>query len=188
MLQITIPATPDIEMWDYEKQEFIIRKATKERTIQLEHSLVALHKWESKWCKPFLTDKPMTEEESIDYIKCMTITQNVPPEVYDNIPNSVIEQVSDYIAKPMTATWFSDNDKKGRGGKKKIITSEVIYHWMIALNIPVKFEKWHLNSLLTLIRVCDEENKPPNKRSKRSILDEYAALNAARKQKLNTRG
>lgn len=188
MLQITIPATPEIEMWDYEKQEFIIRKATKEYTIQLEHSLVSLSKWESKWCKPFLSDKKMTEEESLDYIKCMTITQNVPSEVYDNIPNSVIEEVSEYIAKPMTATWFSNNANKGKGGKKKTVTAEVIYCWMFALNIPVKFEKWHLNRLLTLIRVCDEENKPPNKRSKKSILDEYAALNNARKQKFNTRG
>ena len=188
MLQITIPATPEIEMWDYEKQEFVFRKATKEQTLQLEHSLVSLSKWESKWCKPFLSDNKMTEEESIDYIKCMTITQNVPSEVYDNIPNSVIEEVSEYIAKPMTATWFSDNNKKGRGGKNKVVTSEVIYSWMISLNIPVKFEKWHLNRLVTLIRVCDEENKPAGKRSKRSILDEYAALNNARRQKLHSRG
>ena len=188
MLQVIIPAVPEVELWDYEKQEFIIKKATKEQTLQLEHSLVSLSKWESKWCKPFLSEKNMTEEESIDYIRCMTITQNVPPEVYDNIPNEVIQEVSDYIAKPMTATWFSEDTKKGRKNNGKQVTAEVIYHWMIALNIPVKFEKWHLNRLLTLIRVCDEENKQPTKKSKKSIMNEYAALNRARRQQLNSRG
>lgn len=189
MLQVTIPASPEIELWDYDNNEFVIRKATKEQQLQLEHSLVSLAKWESRWCKPFLSEKKMTEEESIDYIRCMTITQNVPPEVYDNVPNSVLEEVTEYIAKPMTATWFSEEvKKKGRKNSGKQVTAELIYHWMIALNIPVKFEKWHLNRLLTLIRVCDEENKPAKKRSTSSILNEYAALNKARRQKLNSRG
>jgi hypothetical protein len=188
MLQVTIPASPEIELWDYQNQEFIIKKATKEQKLQLEHSLVSLSKWESKWCKPFLSDEKMTEEESIDYIRCMTITQNVPPEVYDNIPNNVIEEVSAYIAKPMTATWFSDDGKKKRKNNGKQITSELIYHWMIALNIPVKFEKWHLNRLLTQIRVCDAENNPPKNKSKKSIMSEYAALNKARRQRLNSKG
>ena len=111
MLQITIPASPEIEMWDYNNETFITKPATKEQKLQLEHSLVSLSKWESKWCKPFLSEEKMTEEESIDYIRCMTITQNVPPEVYDNIPNKIIEEVSDYIAKPMTATWFSEESQ-----------------------------------------------------------------------------
>ena len=188
MLQITIPASPEIEMWDYDKQEFVYKKAIKEQKLQLEHSLVSLSKWESKWCKPFLSAEKMTEEESIDYIRCMTITQNVPDEVYDHIPNDIINEVSDYIAKPMTATWFSESVKKNRKNNGKQITAEVIYHWMIALNIPVKFEKWHLNRLLTLIRVCDEENKPPTKKSNKNILNEYAALNRARRQKLKSKG
>ena len=189
MLQVIIPATPEIEMWDYGNQEFIIRPATKEQKLQLEHSLVSLSKWESKWCKPFLSNDKMTEEESIDYIRCMTLTQNVPPEVFDNIPNSVIEEVSAYIARPMTATWFSE-DKK-RGGAKRSrekVTSELIYYWMIALNIPMKCEKWHLNRLLTLIRVCDIKNAPPKKMSKRSAMSQQAAINQARRQQLNTNG
>lgn len=189
MLQIVIPGSPEIEMWDYETEQFICREAVEERTIQLEHSLVSLSKWESTWCKPFLTDKPMTEEETIDYIKCMTLTPNVPDEAYNNIPSSVIKEVSDYIERPMTATWFSENNnKKGRKNNGKQITAEVIYHWMIALQIPVKFEEWHLNRLLTLIRVCDAENNPPKKKSERSIINEYAALNKARRQKLNSKG
>ena len=188
MLQITIPASPEIEMWDYDKEKFVIKPATKEQKLQLEHSLVSLSKWESKWCKPFLSEEKMTEEESIDYIRCMTITQNVPPEIYDNIPNTIIEEVSEYIAKPMTATWFSDEIKKSRKKNSKQITAELIYHWMIALNIPVKFEKWHLNRLLTLIRVCDIENNPPKNKSKKNIMNEYAALNRARRQKLQSKG
>ena len=188
MLPITIPATPDIEMWDYDKEMFVVKPGTKEYHLQLEHSLVSLSKWESKWCKPFLSEEKMTEEESIDYIRCMTITQNVPPEVYANIPNEVIESVSEYIAKPMTATWFSDESKKRKKNNGKQVTAELIYHWMIALNIPVKFEKWHLNRLLTLIRVCDAENNPPKNKSKRSIMNEYAALNKARRQRLNSKG
>lgn len=188
MLPVTIPAVPEIEMWDYSKEMFITKPAVKEQKLQLEHSLVSLSKWESKWCKPFLSEEQMTEEETIDYIKCMTLTQNVPQEVYNNIPNSVINEVSDYIAKPMTATWFSDDAKRGRKTNNEKVTAEVIYYWMISLNIPMKCEKWHLNRLLTLIRVCDIKNAPPKKMSKRSILNQNAALNAARKQKLNTHG
>ena len=188
MLQVIIPATPEVELWDYEKQEFIIREATKEQKLQLEHSLVSLSKWESKWCKPFLSEEKMTEEESIDYIRCMTLTQNVPSEIYNNIPNTVIEEVSEYIAKPMTATWFTEDKRKGRKSNNEKVTAELIYYWMISLNIPMKCEKWHLNRLLTLIRVCDIKNAPPKKMSKRSILSQNAALNAARKQRLNTNG
>lgn len=182
MLQITIPA---VELYDEVNNEFI---SIKEQTLTLEHSLVSLSKWESTWCKPFLSDTAMTEEESIDYVKCMTITQNVPPEVYANIPSSIMQEISEYIAKPMTATWFSEKTKKSRKNNGKQVTAELIYHWMIALNIPVKFEKWHLNRLLTLIRVCNEENKQPTKKSARDTINEYAALNRARRQRLNSRG
>ena len=182
MLQITIPFT---EFYDEANNTFITVEA---QTLTLEHSLVSLSKWESKWCKPFLSKERMTVAESLDYIRCMTLTENVSSEVYQAIPDSAIEQVSDYIGKQMTATWFSDNGKKGKKNNSRPVTAEVIYHWMIAFNIPVQFENWHLNRLLTLIRVCDEESKPHKKRSTKSILDDYAALNNAHKQKLNSRG
>lgn len=182
MLHVVIPFT---EFFDEINNEFI---TIKEQRLTLEHSLVSLSKWESKWSKPFLSKERMTEQESLDYIRCMTLTENVPDEAYQAIPDSVIKTVSEYIAKPMTATWFSEDSKKGKKNTAKIVTAERIYYWMIALNIPVEFENWHLNRLLTLIRVCDEENKPAKKRSQQSILKDYAALNAARRQKLNTRG
>lgn len=182
MLEITIPFT---EFYDEVNNEFI---TIKEQKLTLEHSLVSLSKWESRWCKPFLSKEKMTEEESLDYIRCMTLDEKVPPEIYTAIPDSVIKTISEYIAKPMTATWFSDNGKKGRKNNSRVVTAERIYCWMIALNVPSEYETWHLNRLLTLIRVCDEENKPPKKRSAKSILDDYAAINNANRQKFNTKG
>ena len=180
MLQITIPA---VELWDERKQEFV---TTKEQTLQLEHSLVSLSKWESKWCKPFLTKEEKTFEETLDYIKCMTITQNVDPEVYNYLTKENIEEINKYIEAPMTATYFSD-DKTAKPSREQI-TAELIYYWMIALNIPFECQKWHLNRLLTLIKVCNIKNQPPKKRSKKEIMSRNAALNAARRKRLNTSG
>ena len=183
MLRITIPAT---ELWDENKEEFI---TIKEQTLQLEHSLVSLSKWESKWCKPFLSKDIKTEEETLDYIRCMTITQNVDPDVYNFIPNNIREEIKEYIEAPMTATWFND-DKNNKGGKgnSEQITSELVYYWMIAQNIPFECEKWHLNRLLTLIKVCNVKNQPPKKMSKKALMSRNAALNAARRKQLNTKG
>ena len=181
MLQITIPA---IEMFDEQKQEFV---STKEQTLCLEHSLVSLSKWESKWHKPFLSKEPKTNEETLDYIKCMTITQNVDPNIYLCLTRENIEQVNQYIEDPMTATWFSEESKRGASGREQT-TSELIYYWMIALNIPFECQKWHLNRLLTLIRVCNIKNQPPKKMSRRDIMSRNSAINAARRKKYNSKG
>ena len=182
MLQLKIQISP--EMWDEKNGVFV---EPKYRILTLEHSLVSLSKWESKWCKPFLDEKrTMTTEESIDYIKCMTLTQNVPSDTYDHISQENVDEVSKYIGAPMTATWFSDGKKGGRN--KEIVTSELIYYWMIALNIPLDCQKWHLNRLMTLIRVCNIKNAPPKKMSKRATASKYAALNAARRQQYNSKG
>ena len=180
MLQITIPQT---ELWDESKQEFV---SLKEQTLQLEHSLVSLSKWESKWNKSFLSSREKTYEETIDYIKCMTLTPNVKPEVYRGLTKSNIEQINKYIEAPMTATSFVE-DKRGIGSRATI-TSELIYYWMIALNIPFECQKWHLNRLLTLIRVCEIKSQPPKKMSSREIMNRNSSLNSARKKQLNTRG
>ena len=180
MLEITIPA---VEKWDPMNQEFI---NTKEQTLRLEHSLVSLSKWESKWCKPFLTKTEKTLEETIDYIKCMTLTQNVDPEVYNNLTNENIAQIYSYIEAPMTATYFSE-DKSGKPNREQI-TAELIYYWMIAFNIPFECQKWHLNRLLTLVRVCNVKNQPPKKHSRNELLSRNAALNAQRRAQLGTKG
>ena len=180
MLQITIPET---EQWDESKQEFI---NTKEQTLQLEHSLISLSKWESKWEKPFLKKEEKSHEETIDYIKCMTITQNVDPNVYKFIPLNVREEIKEYINAPMTATWFSE-DKNTKSSSEQI-TSELIYYWMVAQNIPFECEKWHLNRLITLIKICNIKSQPPKKMGKKAIMSRNAALNAARRKQLNTKG
>lgn len=180
MLHITVPS---VELWDEAKEEFI---KTKEQTLQLEHSLVSVSKWEAKWCKVFLSKKEKTYEETIDYIKCMTITQNVDPDVYKYLTKENITQINDYISAPMTATWFSD--EKNRPGSNEQVTSELIYYWMISLQIPFECQKWHLNRLLTLIKVCSIKNKPPKKMSRSDIMRRNASLNAARRRQLNTSG
>jgi len=181
MLRITIPV--GAEQWNEAKQEFIY---PKEQTLQLEHSLVSLSKWESKWCKPFLTKQEKTLEETLDYVKCMTLTSNVNPDVYNYLTVSCIDQINQYIDAPMTATTFSE-DKVTRSNREQV-TAEIIYYWMIALNIPFECQKWHLNRLLTLIRVCNIKNSPPKKRSRREIMSRNTALNAARRKQLHTRG
>lgn len=181
MLRIVIPAGE--EQWDERNQEFIY---PKEQILQLEHSLVSLSKWESKYCKPFLDKQEKTFEETLDYIRFMTITQNVDPEVYSYLTISNIDEINRYIESPMTATTFSE-DKPGKINREQI-TAEIVYYWMIALNIPFECQKWHLNRLLTLIRVCDIKNSPPKKRSRREIMKRNAALNAARRKRLNSKG
>ena len=179
MLTITITAA---EQYDEARNEFV---ASVEKVLQLEHSLLSLSKWESKWGKVFLSKEPKTYEESIDYIRCMTITPNVDPKLYTFISEENMEAVRVYIESPMTATVFP---KETGGTSHEIVTSEIIYYWMIALNIPFECQKWHINRLLTLIKVCDIKNQPPQKRSTRDIMIENTRINEERKRRLNTKG
>jgi len=180
MLQIVIPAT---ESYDEVLEEFV---NSKEQVLQLEHSLVSLSKWESKWKKPFLTKINKTYEESIDYIRCMTLTQNVDPSIYIHITHDNIREVNEYIEDSMTATTFSVEETKAQSNQ--INTAEIIYYWMIALNIPFECQKWHLNRLLTLINVCNIKNKPPKKMNRKDLLARNRALNEQRRMALHTGG
>ena len=180
MLKITIPA---VEEWDEARQEFI---STKETELCLEHSLVSISKWESKWHKHFIGNKDLTSEMLIDYIRCMTLTQNVNPEVYYAMNDDVITQIKNYIDDAQTATWFAESNEKKYS--RDIITSEIIYYWMIALQIPFECQKWHLNRLLTLIRVCNEKNQPEKKMSQAEVMRRNREINEARRRALNTRG
>ena len=181
MLQISVTMVP--EGWDEKKQEFVEPKI---QILQLEHSLVSLRKWESKWCKAFLSKKEKTVEETIDYIKCMTLTQNVNPEVYNHLTKKHIDQINDYISAPMTATYF--NEEKTPGQKQDVITAELIYYWMISLQIPFECQKWHLNQLMALIKVCNIKNAPPKKMSRQAMASRNAALNEARRRQWGTNG
>lgn len=185
MLRLTIPASVS-EQFNEETNEFIYATELKEQTLQLEHSLVSLSKWESKWNKAFLGKQDKTDEEIMDYVRCMTLTQNVNPEVYNRLTAENYATINAYIEAPMTATCFSDDNTPKRS--RDVITAELIYYWMIAYNIPVNFQKWHLNKLLTLIRVCEVKNSPPKKRSRRDLMRRQAALNAARRKQFNSKG
>lgn len=180
MLYLTVKGR---ELYDSENNRFI---DVKTQTIQLEHSLVSISKWEAKWKKPFLSNKTMSVEETVDYIRCMTITQNVNPYLYFCIDDDNVKEVTAYVYDPMTATWFSKDEKKSPN--RAVYTSEVIYWQMITLGIPFECQKWHLNRLLTLIRVCNEKNAPPKKLSGRELSNSNRALNAARRKKHNSRG
>lgn len=181
MLQLTITAQ---EFFNEETQEFIQIKPV---TIQMEHSLVSISKWEAKWHKPFLTEDNKTDEELIDYLRCMTITQNVNPYAYYAVSNEQLKQVRAYISNPMTATTFREDKNKPKG-KKQIITSEVIYYQMIALNIPMECQKWHLNRLMTLIRVVAIKNQPEKKMKSGDQIRQYADLNNMRRAAMRSKG
>lgn len=181
MLEITIPGIDD---WDEKTETFVTR--IKEVTLRLEHSLVSLYKWESKWHKSFLSSREKSDEEILDYIRCMTLTQNVDPNVFYRLSEENVEAIKEYINNPMTATTFSNDESQKKS--REVITAELIYYWMIAHQIPFECRKWHLNQLLTLVEVCNRKNAPPKKRSKKSIMSEQAKINAARKKKWNTRG
>lgn len=180
MLQIKIPG---IDGWDERTEQFVTLPDT---TIVLEHSLISISKWESKWHIPFLGKDDKTPEQINDYIKCMTITPNVKDDVYDRITREQVETIMAYINDSMTATTISQ--RGGRRASREIVTSELIYYWMVALQIPFECQKWHINRLMMLIQICNVKNEPDKKMSKRSAMQQNAALNAARRQKAHSRG
>ena len=179
MLEIIIPG---LELYNEETNEFTCYDDVK---LELEHSLISISKWESKWCKPFLDGKDKTLDEIVDYVRCMTISDNIESDVYDRLTEENLVVINEYIGRPMTATTFN-NEKKSIG--REIITSEIIYYWMVSFNIPFECQYWHLNRLLTLIKVCNVKNNPPKKMSQKEILARNKALNDARKKELGTRG
>lgn len=181
MLQVTIPAT---EYYDEAKELFVELKVPT--ILQLEHSLLSISKWESKWHIPFLGKDHKTDDQIVDYVRCMTKDHHVNPIVYYAIPADVTEQINKYIENPMTATTFSD--RQNSKFNREIITAEIIYYWMVSLQIPFECEKWHLNRLLALIRVCNIKNGPQKKMSRRDVMSQNSSLNAMRRQKLGTSG
>lgn len=182
MLELVIPA---VSHYDEESNKFI---ESESGTLVLEHSLLSISKWEAKWKKPFLTKAPKTQEETMDYIRCMTINKNAPKNY--TLTLDMLKQVNEYINDEKTATWFNKNAAvKGNGpGSRRTITSELIYYWMIANNIPVEFEKWHISRLLTLIKVCNVESEPAKKMSQKELAARNKSLNAKRRAALHSRG
>lgn len=187
MLQLVIPDAPTTSFWDEAKEEFVEVPGCKGATVQLEHSLISISKWESKWHKSYIFTKDKTTEEMIDYIRCMNLTKNVRPEVFDHLTPENLEQVYKYIGDPMTATTIKR--KPGKGPSRKIITSEQLYSMMIDADMDVNyFDKWHINRLLTMIELRNASASPGKKMSKKNIMKNNAALNAERRAKAHSRG
>lgn len=182
MLKIAIPAS---EMFDDVNQKFIV---IEEQTLELEHSLVSLSKWESKWHIPFISDKEKTMEQTMDYIQCMMITENVDPSVYGIIAQSnlLMGEINRYIDDSQTASIVLDNSRGGNSGE--FTTAETLYYWMISLQIPFECQYWHLNRLIALIRFCSAKNAPTKKMSQSDIMSRNKALNDARRKALGTKG
>lgn len=186
-LQIEVPAQEMYGAVDPKtgRKMFTTSKAT---TLVLEHSLVSLAKWEAKWHVPYMgTEK--TTEQTIDYIRCMTISQNVDPNVYKALTSENFDQIAAYIKDPHTATTVYRDPNTPKSREK--VTAELIYYWMISYNIPIEFQKWHLNRLIKLIEVFNVKNAPPKKMSASETtasLMRRNALNDARRKKYNSNG
>jgi hypothetical protein len=182
MLSITIPAQ---EIFNEATSEF---SELPEIKLELEHSLVALSKWESEFEKPFLTPEEKSTEEAIGYIRAMTLTDNVPDEAYKRLGNKQFEEINAYIEAKMTATWFTDHGRAKKPASREIVTSELIYHWMIDHQVPKECEVWHLKRLITLIEVRSKKNAPPKKMSKSEMLAQRDKINAERKARMGSSG
>lgn len=191
MLKITIPGN---EYWDSVKEEF---STVPGATLTLEHSLLAVSKWEAKWHRSFLNDGPKTEKEFLYYIQCMVIDEDFDPFVLRGITRKNLEDIREYLQDTQTATWFGktdsylNRDAQTPSKPKKnheVITTELIYYWMVALQIPFECERWNLNRLMVLIRVCNEKNQPSKKMSKKQLMSRNTSLNQLRRQQLNSKG
>lgn len=180
MLTIVVPG---IELYDEANNSFGHAEGC---TLELEHSLISLSKWESFYEKPFLGAEVKTSEEVLKYIEFMILTPKFPPEVLSRLSRANMEAINTYIDAKMSATWFSEVGPAAKS--REVITSELIYYWMISFQIPTECQYWHLNRLFTLIKICNVKNTPPKKMSRSEIMAKNRDLNAKRKAQLGTKG
>ena len=180
MLRLSIVTT---EGYDEINSEFVDGVAVE---IELEHSLVSLSKWESKHEKPFLSEEKLSNKLLMDYIKMMVIGDDPGENVWSKLSPGNIQEIQEYINAKMTATWF--NEPQATPAAREVVTAEIIYYWMITLGIPFECQHWHLNRLLTLIKVCNYKNAPKKKMGRSEAAIQQRELNRMRRQQLGTTG
>lgn len=183
ILHITIPGK---ENWDSVKEEFIYEEDAE---LYLQHSLVTVAEWEARWKISFLDTDNKTPEQITDYIKIMTINQNeVDDSVYKRLTKENLDEINRYLKDEMSATTITDHGTPESNGRNEIITAEIVYYWMFSHNVPVEFENWHFNRLITLLKTCNIKSNPDNKMTKQETAKMYAEMNKARRQKYNSKG
>ena len=180
MLTITIPPT---ELYSY----ITGFSTVKGQTLRLEHSLRSVSLWESKWKVNYLNNPNKSKEADLDYVRCMTLNKNVKSDAYNNLSPENISQIKSYIDAPMSATTFSNGSVKGKINNEQV-TSELLYYWMVSLNIPFECEKWHLNRLINLIKICNIKNQPGKKLTGKELISRNAAINAANRKRFRSKG
>jgi hypothetical protein len=174
------------EGFDDETQRFIDAESV---TLELEHSLLSLSKWESKHEISFLSGKDMTDEQVRDYVHMMNSSGEIPPVVFSHMNAGHFEKINEYINAKMSATTFRET---GQQRNIEVVTAELIYYWMIALDIPFECERWHLNRLTTLIKICNIKNAPKDKQQSagitKDVISDRRALNEQRRREMGTSG
>jgi hypothetical protein len=186
MLTIEVPSQ---ELFDRESKEWIPVPAM---TIELEHSLASISKWEAEWEVPFLSDDDMDDTQTVSYIRHMTLTPNVPPEIFAVLTTEHLREIQEYMSAKQSATTFNEPSQgKGGSGPRTFVSSELIYYQMVALQIPFECQYWHIKRLLTLIRVCTIKSQESDPSTRKSAPDDMAARraeNLRRRQQYGTSG
>lgn len=182
MLTISVPA---VDLYDDATSTFISREAM---TLDLEHSLVSLSKWEEIHKIPFLSDKPRTPEQTKSYIYCMIRTPGVEPEAIDYLSEENLQEINDYMNSPATATWFAERKNQPKPRSAETITSELVYYWLSAYTISWEAQHWHLNRLFTILRIASVKSEKPKKVGKAEAMAQQREENARRRAAMGTRG
>lgn len=182
-IKIVVPA---VEAYDPATSSFIDWPAVE---LEMEHSLASLSKWEATYGKPFLVKTPKTTEEVIGYLQCMSLTPDVPAEVFDRIGhnNELFSKINDYIDSKQTATWFREIPGQNRPSRE-IVTAEILFNWMIQMQVPMEFQYWHLNRLFTQLKVISQKNQPKKKMGRQEAMAQQRAINAQRRAQMNSSG
>lgn len=171
------------EFFNERTQEF---GSTEGVTLKFEHSLVSLSKWESKHQIPFLGPQEKTPEQVLDYVRCMALGDH-SGDIIPHLSSDNLKEINAYVESKQSATTFGILPNE-RHGRPEIITSELVYYWMVAHNIPFECETWHLNRLFSLIRICNVKNSPKKKMSSSAIAQRNREINAQRRAQLGTSG